>query len=329
MTKLVISSGDPAGVGPDICIKAFGLNQKLPYTPIILGDPNLFEERAKKYGFPIKIKEYKGQEESFLSRDFFWMTPFYLKRAVKAGIPDPMSASYMMEMLEFSISSIMKEEFNALITAPINKELINKAGIPFKGHTEVLAELSNTPKVLMMLVSKGLRVALASRHIPIKEVTDFITYDHLKECIQILNLSLKQRWLIKDPHIKVLGLNPHAGEGGFIGKEDKEIILPVIQNLNKKGLKITGPVSADTAFLPKNLKGVDAVLAMYHDQGLPVLKTQGFGYAVNITLGLPFIRTSVDHGTAYEIAGKSEVDESSLLAATEMANKISERCKCD
>ena len=175
MTKLVISSGDPAGVGPDICIKAFGLNQKLPYTPIILGDPNLFEERAKKYGFPIKIKEYNGQEESFLSRDSFWMTPFYLKRAVKAGTPDPMSASYMMEMLEFSISSIMKEEFSALITAPINKELINKAGIPFKGHTEVLAELSNTPKVLMMLVSKGLRVALASRHIPIKAVS----YTHL------------------------------------------------------------------------------------------------------------------------------------------------------
>jgi len=323
MTKLVISSGDPAGVGPDICIKAFGLNKKFSYTPIILGDPNLFEERAKKHGFPIKIKEYQGQEENLLSKEFFWMSPFYLKRSVKAGNPDPISAPYILDMLEFSILRMMDREFNALITAPINKELINSSGIPFKGHTEVLAELSNTSKVLMMLASKDLKVALASRHIPIKEVADFITYDHLKESIQILNLSLKEKWLIKNPHIKVLGLNPHAGEGGFIGKEDKEIILPVIQDLNKKGLKITGPVSADTAFLPQNLEGVDAVLAMYHDQGLPVLKTQGFGFAVNITLGLPFIRTSVDHGTAYEIAGKSEVDESSLLAATEMANQIS------
>ena len=213
----------------------------------------------------------------------------------------------------------LKNEFDALVTGPLNKELINKAGISFFGHTEVLADLSNTPKVVMMLTCDNLKVALATTHVPLREVPKLITHEHLCECLTILNNDLKLKWGYTNPCIKVLGLNPHAGDGGYLGKEDQEIIAPAIECLKAKGLNLIGPVSADTAFVGKNSEHIDAYLAMNHDQGLPVLKTSGFGNSVNVTLGLPFIRTSVDHGTAYDMAGKKDVDENSLLEAAYLA----------
>ena len=325
MIKLAVSPGDPAGIGPDICIKAFGLKKNLNFVPVIFGDISLFQERAKNLNIHLEIKEYQGQEK--LSKEFFWISPYPLEVKVKAGEPDPTYAGYLIKILEDSINKTLNKEFDALVTGPLNKELINKGGINFLGHTEVLSKLSNTPKVLMMLKSNHLKVALVSTHVPLTEVPKLITYEHLSDCIKILRRELKKKWNIKNPHIKVLGLNPHAGDGGFLGKEDIEIILPVLNDLRNTGYNLTGPVSADTAFLLKNNEKVDAFLAMYHDQGLPVLKTSSFGSLVNITLGLPFIRTSVDHGTAYDMAGRVEVNENSLIEASDLATKLAQNLK--
>ena len=317
MIKLAVSPGDPAGIGPDICIKAFGLNKDLDFSPIVFGDINLFKERAQNLEVDIKIQEYKGQTD--LDGKSFWILPYPLDLKVEPGEPNPNYGGYLIKVLEDATNLTLKNEFDALVTGPLNKELINKAGISFFGHTEVLADLSNTPKVVMMLTCDNLKVALATTHVPLREVPKLITHEHLCECLTILNNDLKLKWGYTNPCIKVLGLNPHAGDGGYLGKEDQEIIAPAIECLKAKGLNLIGPVSADTAFVEKNSEHIDAYLAMYHDQGLPVLKTSGFGNSVNVTLGLPFIRTSVDHGTAYDMAGKKDVDENSLLEAAYLA----------
>ena len=317
MIKLAVSPGDPAGIGPDICIKAFGLNKDLDFSPVVFGDINLFTERAKNLEVDIKIQEYKGQTD--LDSKSFWILPYPLNAKVEPGEPNPNYGDYLIKVLEDATNLTLKNEFDALVTGPLNKELINKAGISFFGHTEVLADLSNTPKVVMMLTCDNLKVALATTHVPLREVPKLITYEHLCECLSILNSDLKLKWGYTNPCIKVLGLNPHAGDGGYLGKEDQEIIAPAIEYLKTKGLNLIGPVSADTAFVEKNSEHIDAYLAMYHDQGLPVLKTAGFGNSVNVTLGLPFIRTSVDHGTAYDMAGRKDVDENSLLEASCLA----------
>jgi len=317
MIKLAVSPGDPAGIGPDICIKAFGLNKDLDFSPVVFGDINLFKERAQNLEVDIKIQEYKGQTD--LDGKSFWILPYPLDLKVEPGEPNPNYGGYLIKVLEDATNLTLKNEFDALVTGPLNKELINKAGISFFGHTEVLADLSNTPKVVMMLTCDNLKVALATTHVPLREVPKLITHEHLCECLTILNNDLKLRWGYTNPCIKVLGLNPHAGDGGYLGKEDQEIIAPAIEYLKTKGLNLIGPVSADTAFVEKNSDHIDAYLAMYHDQGLPVLKTSGFGNSVNVTLGLPFIRTSVDHGTAYDMAGKKDVDENSLLEAAYLA----------
>ena len=317
MIKLAVSPGDPAGIGPDICIKAFGLNKDLDFFPVVFGDINLFKERAQKLEVDIQIREYKGQTD--LDSESFWILPYPLDVKVEPGEPNSNYGGYLIKVLEDATNLTLKKEFDALVTGPLNKELINKAGIRFAGHTEVLADLSNTPKVVMMLTCDNLKVALAATHVPLSEVPKMITQEHLCECLTILNNDLKFKWGYANPCIKILGLNPHAGEGGYLGKEDQEIIAPVIEYLKTNGLNLIGPVSADTAFVGKNSEQIDAYLAMYHDQGLPVLKTAGFGNSVNVTLGLPFIRTSVDHGTAYDMAGRKDVDENSLLEATYLA----------
>jgi len=323
MTKLAVSSGDPAGIGPDICIKAFGTKTKLQYSPVIFGDPILFKERAKILGQKIDLQIYQGENEKYLSNDCLWIKPHNLKQPIKPGEPDSTYAGYLIDLFEDAIERTISKEFDGLVTGPINKELMNKGGVSFQGHTEVLARVSKTPKVLMMLASKDLRVALATTHISIAEVPKMITRDNLLNCLTILRDDLRTKWNIKNPCIKVLGLNPHAGDGGFIGKEDQEIIAPLVYDLNQKDFNIIGPVSADTAFIKKyDKQKVDAILAMFHDQGLPVIKTLGFGKLVNITLGLPFIRTSVDHGTAYGMAGNGQVDESSILEAANLAALI-------
>ena len=323
MIKLAVSPGDPAGIGPDICIKAFGLNKDLDFSPVVFGDINLFKERAQNLEVDIQIQEYKGQAD--LDGKSFWILPYPLDLKVEPGEPNPNYGGYLIKVLEDATNLTLKNEFDALVTGPLNKELINKAGISFFGHTEVLADLSNTPKVVMMLTCDNLKVALATTHVPLSEVPKLITHEHLCECLTILNNDLKLKWGYTNPCIKVLGLNPHAGDGGYLGKEDQEIIAPAIEYLKAKGLNLIGPVSADTAFVGKNSEQIDAYLAMYHDQGLPVLKTAGFGNSVNVTLGLPFIRTSVDHGTAYDMAGKKDVDEKSLLEASYLAFNLATR----
>ncbi len=326
MTKIAVSSGDPAGIGPDICIKAFGNKKILSYKPIVFGNIDLFVERAKQINQEINIREYKGEEEDSISNDFLWMVDKPIGVDISSSKPNPKSAEYIINIFEESVNKTISKEFDAIVTCPINKEIINEGGIPFTGHTEELAKLGKTNKVVMMLANQKIKVALASTHIPLNEVSDFINKGHIEEVVEIIHTSLRDYWNANDPLIKVLGINPHAGDGGYIGKEEKEVISPALQNLKEKGINIIGPISADTAFIEKDgTKKADAFLAMFHDQGLPVIKTMGFGETVNITLGLPFIRTSVDHGTAYDKAGLGSADESSLIAAMEMAFSMSKK----
>lgn len=326
MTKIAVSSGDPAGIGPDICIKAFGNKKILSYKPIVFGNIDLFVERAKQINQEINIREYKGEEEDSISNDFLWMVDMPIGVDISSSKPNPKSAEYIINIFEESVNKTISKEFDAIVTCPINKEIINEGGIPFTGHTEELAKLGKTNKVVMMLANQKIKVALASTHIPLNEVSDFINKGHIEEVVEIIHTSLRDYWNTNDPLIKVLGINPHAGDGGYIGKEEKEVISPALQNLKEKGINTIGPISADTAFIEKDgTKKADAFLAMFHDQGLPVIKTMGFGETVNITLGLPFIRTSVDHGTAYDKAGLGSADESSLIAAMEMAFSMSKK----
>ena len=323
MTKLAVSSGDPAGIGPDICIKAFGSKTELHYSPVIFGDPNLFKERAKALGQKIDLQIYRGENEELLSNNCLWIKPHNLKQSVKPGEPDIFYAKYLLDLFEDAIYKTISNEFNGLVTGPINKELMNKGGVAFQGHTEVLTKFAKDKNVLMMLATKDMRVALATTHVSLAEVPEMITRNNLLNCLTILRDDLRTKWKIKNPCIKILGLNPHAGDGGFIGKEDQEIIAPLVSELNKEDFNIVGPVSADTAFIKKyDDQRVDAILAMFHDQGLPVIKTLSFGKIVNITLGLPFVRTSVDHGTAYDMAGNDQGDESSILEAANLAALI-------
>ena len=323
MTKIAVSSGDPAGIGPDICIKAFGNKKDLIYKPIVFGNLDLFEERAAQINQEIAIKEYRGEDEDSLSSDFLWIVNKPIGTEISAGKPDPKSAEYIINIFEESVKKTISNEFNAIVTCPINKEVINAGGIPFTGHTEELARLSKSKKVVMMLANQKIKIALASTHIPLSAVSDFINKSHLEEVVKIIYKSLKDYWNKDEPLIKVLGINPHASDGGYIGNEENEVIIPAIQNLKEKGIDTIGPISADTAFIEKEGKKADVFLAMFHDQGLPVIKTMGFGETVNITLGLPFIRTSVDHGTAYDKAGLGNADESSLVAAMDMAFSMS------
>ena len=326
MTKIAVSSGDPAGIGPDICIKAFGNKKILSYKPIVFGNIDLFIERAKQINQEIDIREYKGEEEDSISNDFLWMVDMPIGVDISSSKPNPKSAEYIINIFEESVKKTISKEFDAIVTCPINKEIINEGGIPFTGHTEELAKLGKTNKVVMMLANQKIKVALASTHIPLNEVSDFINKGHIEEVVEIIHTSLRDYWNANDPLIKVLGINPHAGDGGYIGKEEKEVISPALQNLKEKGINTIGPISADTAFIEKDgTKKADAFLAMFHDQGLPVIKTMGFGETVNITLGLPIIRTSVDHGTAYDKAGLGSADESSLIAAMEMAFSMSKK----
>lgn len=323
MTKIAVSSGDPAGIGPDICIKAFGNKKDLIYKPIVFGNLDLFKERAAQINQEIAIKEYRGEDEDSLSSDFLWIVNKPIGTEISAGKPDPKSAEYIINIFEESVKKTISNEFNAIVTCPINKEVINEGGIPFTGHTEELARLSKSKKVVMMLANQKIKIALASTHIPLSAVSDFINKSHLEEVVKIIYKSLKDYWNKDEPLIKVLGINPHASDGGYIGNEENEVIIPALQNLKEKGIDTIGPISADTAFIEKEGEKADVFLAMFHDQGLPVIKTMGFGETVNITLGLPFIRTSVDHGTAYDKAGLGNADESSLVAAMDMAFSMS------
>ena len=293
---------------------------------MVVADPALLESRAAQLGLPLKLEPFQsGQAPRAQRSGSLKIMPIELHKPVTCGVVDPANASYVLESLRAAVRGCRDGLFSAMVTGPIHKAAINDAGFSFSGHTEFLAEITDTPQVVMMLLTEGLRVALATTHIPIKDVSAAITTPHLEGVIRILHRDLQTCFGIPQPRILVCGLNPHAGEGGHLGHEEQEIIEPLLQRLRREGMHLTGPLPADTLFIQKYIDHADAVLAMYHDQGLPVLKYKGFGNAVNITLGLPILRTSVDHGTALDLAGSGRADDTSLEAALALAITINRR----
>lgn len=321
ISRLVLSSGEPAGIGPDL---ALIIAQKdLDCELVVLGCPTVFAQRAEQLGLTIDIQNFdKSQAPSCNKAGVLKLIPIASKAPVHCGELDSRNAAYVLEILDTAIALCLDGTFHGMVTAPVQKSVINDAGIAFSGHTEYLAEHTHTERVVMMLATEELRVALATTHLPLKDVAAAITQPLLKQVITILHNDLKKFWGIQQPRILIAGLNPHAGEGGHLGYEEIDTIIPVIEALQKDGLVLKGPLPADTLFTPKYLANADAVLAMYHDQGLPVLKYQGFGRAANITLGLPIVRTSVDHGTALDLAGTGNIDTGSLLTAIKIAQQM-------
>lgn len=314
MLPLVISAGEPAGIGPDLCL---GLSTSHPTRPfVVIADPDALQIRADRLKLDIDITIYtKGERPKPGS---LCVLPLDLASKEVCGTPDPANATALLDGLKRAVAGCLSGEFVAMVTGPIQKSTINDAGIVFTGHTEYLAKETGGNTPVMLLVAGELRVALASTHIPLREVADYINAERLKTTLNILHDGLVNRFGIDDPVINVCGLNPHAGEGGHLGKEDQDVIAPALDFLRSEGMQIRGPMPADTAFIDAS-GPADAVLAMYHDQGLPVLKYAGFGSAINVTLGLPIIRTSVDHGTALAIAGSGQADPGSINAAIDLA----------
>ena len=316
MLPLYVTSGEPAGIGPDICLSLAGRVDERPV--VVLADMQMLRQRAKQLGNPVELVAYQGQEQSSLSGQLF-VEHIPLVEPVELGQLNPANAAYVIEQLRRSAEYAMSGRSVGVATAPVQKSVINDAGITFSGHTEYYQEFAGVDRVVMMLVTKTLRVALVTTHLPLRDVPDAITKQRLHQVIDILIHDLKTKFKIATPRILVCGLNPHAGEDGYLGREEIEIINPVLETYRQQGIHISLSLPADTLFTPDHLKETDAVLAMYHDQGLPVLKSQGFGEAVNITLGLPFIRTSVDHGTALSLAGTGQAKSSSLHVAVDLA----------
>ncbi|EGV19845.1 4-hydroxythreonine-4-phosphate dehydrogenase PdxA [Thiocapsa marina] len=314
---IAITPGEPAGVGPDLVVR---LAQDPPDTPLVaIADPELLAERAQRLQLPLHIERFApGDAAPPAQAGHLAVLPVALRQPVTPGRLDTANAPYVLETLRIACETCLDGSFEALVTGPVHKGIINDAGLHFTGHTEFLAERCGAEPV-MMLATPGLRVALVTTHLPLRDVAAAITREHLAEVIRILHRDLSTRFGIPEPRILVCGLNPHAGEGGHLGREEIEVIEPVLDELRGLGWHLIGPLPADTAFVPDTLADADAVLAMYHDQGLPVLKHLGFGQAVNITLGLPIIRTSVDHGTALDLAGTDRADLGSLRAALDMA----------
>lgn len=288
---LVVTAGEPAGIGPELCSTL--ADSQFAEDIVVVGDARLIDDRLQVVDIPFPAPVIPGQ-------------------------PDPANAKALLDGLTLAVEGCIDGRFSALVTAPLSKSVVADSGVAFTGHTEFLADLLGVDLPVMLLVAGDLRVALASTHLPLREVPDFITKERLMRVLEILHADLRSKFGIASPEIVVCGLNPHAGEGGHLGFEDDAIIAPAVEELAQKGMNLRGPLPADTAFTPA-AGNKDAVLAMYHDQGLPVLKYAGFGHAVNVTLGLPIIRTSVDHGTAFDIAGTGRADAGSLTAAIELA----------
>lgn len=322
--RIAITPGEPAGIGPDLCVE---IAQRPPagLELVIVADPDLLQSRAKLLGLPLLLKNFDpSQPVQSTQASELTVLPVSLRSPVEAGVLDSSNAEYVLETLRVAADSILQHKLDAMVTGPVHKGIINDAGFDFSGHTEYLAEHCAQDLTVMMLATKGLRVALATTHLPLSKVPTAITKDLLNNIIRILDQDLKTKFGIANPEILVCGLNPHAGEGGHLGREEIDIIEPVLEQQRKQGLNLIGPLPADTLFTAKYLDSADAVLAMYHDQGLPVLKFKGFGDACNITLGLPIIRTSVDHGTALELAGSGKAETGSLYNAIATAKELLE-----
>ena len=316
MKKIALSPGDPAGIGPEICLKSLQeINNPKDFE--LIGDIDFYRKLSKDLNLNLSFEETLHTKNSILVKNI------KLDSEVVSGSPNVLNSKYTLDVLLTGSLGAINKEYAALVTGPINKKIINDYGFEFSGHTEFLADISQTKNVVMLLANSKVKVALLTTHIPLNKVSESISTKKIIETIKILNENLKRLWKIKNPKICVLGLNPHAGDGGFMGSEEIEIIEPAINALLSEKICVEGPISADTAFIKEKTSKYDAYLAMFHDQGLPVLKSMGFGDSVNITLGLPFTRISVDHGTAYELAGKNKADFSSFKKSMELALEFS------
>ena len=315
---IAVTPGEPAGIGPDLVVQL--AQQAWPVQVVAVGSASLLKERAEMLGLPLTLVEYdksipaKPQEKGTLT-----VLPVELGTPSIPGELDTENGAYVVETLRVASEKNMSGEFDAVVTGPVHKGLINKSGIPFSGHTEYFAHQANCNDVVMMLATEGLRVALVTTHIPLMYVAQAITKERLQNVTRILNDDLINKFGIPEPKIYVCGINPHAGEDGHLGKEEITVMNPALDELRAEGINLTGPLPADTIFQEKYLEEADAILSMFHDQGLPVIKYKGFGSAVNITLGLPFVRTSVDHGTALELAGTDKACTGSFIAAMDSA----------
>ena len=322
--RFALTAGEPAGIGPDLCLMLAEKAQ--PHPVITIASQDLLAQRATELGLTVELLAVNPlawpEQPAPANSLYVWDVP--LAEPVVTGQLNPNNAQYVLDTLNRAGYGCLGKDFAGMITAPVHKGVINEAGIPFSGHTEFLAELTHTPQVVMMLATEGLRVALVTTHLPLREVADAITAERLTQVTRILHQDLVNKFGIAQPKILVCGLNPHAGEGGHLGREEIEVIEPTLKQLRAEGMDLVGPLPADTLFTPRLLANCDAVLSMFHDQGLPVLKHKGFGAAVNITLGMPIIRTSVDHGTALDLAGTGQIDLGSMQVALNTAYAIAE-----
>lgn len=315
---LAITSGEPAGIGPELCLRL--LDRDWPVPLVVLGDKAMLAARLQALGWAGCLRDYQPGRVA----EPGWLDVLHIPLCLpgQPGVLDAANSPYVLALLDRALAGCVAGEFAGMVTAPVHKGVINQAGIAFSGHTEYLAERTATPRVVMMLAGAGLRVALATTHLPLKDVPAAITSAELETTVRILHADLLQKFGIARPRILVAGLNPHAGEGGYLGREEIEVITPVLEKLRGEGMDLVGPLPADTLFTRNVLAGSDAQLAMYHDQGLAVLKYAAFEDGVNVTLGLPILRTSVDHGTALDLAGQGVADPGSLFAAVAMAAEM-------
>ncbi|WP_018414896.1 4-hydroxythreonine-4-phosphate dehydrogenase PdxA [Teredinibacter turnerae] len=318
--RIALTPGEPAGIGPDLAV---GIAQQARgFELVCIASGEMLAQRAEQLGLALTLIPFDKSRPATAAAGELCYLDVPLGAAVRPGKLDKANAHYVLDTLAVAALGCLDGRFQAVVTGPVQKSIINDAGVAFSGHTEFFAERSNTARVVMMLATEGLRVALATTHLPLKDVSAAITDSDLSDTIAILLADLKRKFGIEQPRVLVCGLNPHAGEGGHLGREELDVIVPVLNNFRAQGENLIGPLPADTLFTPKYLDNADAVLAMYHDQGLPVLKYKGFGNAVNITLGLPFIRTSVDHGTALDLAGSGAADPGSLQVALREAVRL-------
>ncbi|HEY6483244.1 MAG TPA: 4-hydroxythreonine-4-phosphate dehydrogenase PdxA [Steroidobacteraceae bacterium] len=318
--RIALTSGEPAGVGPELCLAVAQI--PLDCELVCLADRELLAERAASLGMRIALEAYDPARRRPHAPGTLLVLHQPLAVASRPGTPDARNAHYVLALLDRALEGTVRGEFSGMVTAPVHKGIINDAGVAFTGHTEYLARRTHSSRPVMLLTGGGLRVALATTHLPLKDVSAALSVESLCAIAAILDADLRKWWGIARPRIAVCGLNPHAGEGGYLGDEENRIIAPAIAHMRAAGIQATGPLPADTAFVPRVLANYDAVLAMYHDQGLPVIKHAAFDRAVNVTLGLPVLRTSVDHGTALDLAGSGRADPGSLLAAIELAIEI-------
>jgi len=317
---IALTAGEPAGIGPDLCLAAACMPRRWPL--VCIADRDLLQARAQQLGLAVKLSDYRAGTEIPLTGGALCVLHQPLAAPCVPGQLELRNARAVLGWIDRGVDGCLSGEFDAVVTAPVQKSLINRSGISFSGHTEYIAQRTRAPLPVMLLTAANLRVALATTHLPLRAVSDALSIAGLVRTLTVLSDDLRRYWALPHPRIAVCGLNPHAGEDGLLGDEEQRIIAPAIAQSRGAGLHVEGPFPADTLFVPRILAPYDAVLAMYHDQGLPVLKHAGFGHAVNVTLGLPIIRTSVDHGTALDLAGTGKADAGSLVAALELAMQM-------